>query len=74
VLLPADIRLAAAPGKPDTQVREHVEALLDAMPGEDSAAWLLGQLANGLLDRNEGSVKKAAGEIGLTQADFRKWL
>lgn len=74
VLLPSDIRLATAPGKPESEIKEHVQALIDAMPGENANSWLLNQIAEEVLERNNGEVKEAAASLGMTVAAFRKWL
>jgi DNA-binding NtrC family response regulator len=74
VLLPADIRLAATPGKSGRGAAVHCDALLDAMPSEHGHRWLTAQLASRLLERHSGDLRTAAGELGLTAPQLRKWL
>ncbi len=74
VLLPADINLTTAPGRPDSEVREAVDTLLDALPSEGGQGWLRAQFAGRLLDRHDGDIKSAAAALGVTSAEFKKWL
>ncbi len=74
VLLPADINLTTAPGRPESEIREMVDGLIDALPSEGAQAWLRAQFAGRLLDRHDGDLKSAASALGVTAAEFKKWL
>ena len=74
VLLPADIMLATAPGTSQESIEQHVDALLEALPAKGGDKWLLDLFAARLIDRNQGDLSAAAGALGLTAAEFRKWI
>jgi DNA-binding NtrC family response regulator len=74
VLLPSDINLTTAPGRPANEIREAVDTLLDALPATNAQAWLRAEFAGRLLDRHDGNLKSAAAALGVTAAEFRKWL
>ena len=74
VLLPADINLTTAPGRPAGEVREAVDTLLDALPPEGGQEWLRAEFAGRLLERHEGDLKSAASALGVSAAEFKRWL
>ena len=74
VLLPADIMLATAPGASEESIDQHVNALLDCLPSENGGDWLLERIATRLVERQDGDLGAAAGVLGLSASQFRKWL
>jgi len=74
VLLPADIMLATAPGASEESIDQHIESLIDALPLEGGAEWLLERIAAQLVERQDGDVSAAASVLGLEKSQFRKWL
>lgn len=74
VLLPADIMLATAPGTSQESIDQHIDALLNALPREDGEKWLLERIGGRLVERHDGDLGAAAGALGMSTAQFRKWL
>lgn len=74
VLLPADIRLATAPGVSEETIDQHVDALIQALPSNAGDKWLMERIAGRLVERHHGDVAAAASELGQTTTQFRKWL
>ncbi|HEX5790313.1 MAG TPA: sigma 54-interacting transcriptional regulator, partial [Luteolibacter sp.] len=75
VLLPADIPLASAPGKPAANIASALDLLLDSVPGGDNPMdWLGRQLAEHVLERSSGDLKRASASLGLTPQELRKLI
>ncbi|MCH7227187.1 sigma-54-dependent transcriptional regulator [Haloferula sp. A504] len=74
VLLPADINLTTAPGRPAGEVRAAVDTLLDALPRDGGQNWLRSEFAGRLLERHDGDIKSAATALGVSAAEFKRWL
>ena len=72
ILLPGDIPLATAPASTNGFARV-VDSILDHMPAEKGARWLLELVSNRCLERHDGDIKRAAKKLGLSQTEFRSW-
>ena len=75
ILLPEDIPLASAPGKPQPELTETLERLINAAPtGINVIDWLTRETAGRAIDRAQGEVKQAAIALGIPPAQLKQLL
>jgi len=75
ILLPEDLPLTSAPGKPKGDVKHHIDQLLDFAPVDgNTLAWLEREIAGRALDRAEGNMKQAAVALGISATRLKELL
>jgi DNA-binding NtrC family response regulator len=75
ILLPEDLPLTSAPGKPKGDVKHHIDQLLDFAPADgNTLAWLEREIAGRALDRAEGNMKQAAASLGIPATRLKELL
>jgi DNA-binding NtrC family response regulator len=74
VLLPADIPMANAPGGNKTNIIDAIDHLLNAAPQGNILDWLNAQIAQRAIEKADNDMKKAALNLGVTQAELKKRL
>ncbi|MFU8893104.1 MAG: sigma-54-dependent transcriptional regulator [Luteolibacter sp.] len=75
ILLPEDLPLTSAPGKPKGDVKNLVDQLLDFAPADGTTlAWLEREIAGRALDRAEGNLKQAAAALGIPATRLKQLL
>ncbi len=74
ILLPADIPLANAPAR-SSQFTLGIDQILNAAPANTPLfTWVLRELANRLLEKNDGDLKDAAIQAGLSVQELKQHL
>jgi len=75
ILLPDDIPLASAPGKPRPELAHTLDHLLDAAPaGTDVIDWLAREAAGRAIERVHGELKQAAISLGIPLPRLKQLL
>jgi DNA-binding NtrC family response regulator len=75
ILLPEDIPLASAPGKPQPALAEIIDRLLNAAPtGVNVIDWLAREAAGRAIERHQGEIKHAAIALGIPPARLKELL
>ena len=75
ILLPADIPLASAPGKPTAAVTAALDDLINLAPAGDGVMhWLSREVAGRAVERSDGDLKEASALLGVTTTELRKLL
>jgi DNA-binding NtrC family response regulator len=75
ILLPEDLPLTSAPGKPKGDAQQLIDHLLDLAPADgNTLAWLDREIAGRALDRAEGNMKQAAIALGITPTRLKQLL
>ena len=75
ILLPEDIPLASAPGKPQPALAETLDRLINAAPtGVNAIDWLARAIAGRALELNHGEIKQTAIALGIPTARLKELL
>jgi transcriptional regulator with GAF, ATPase, and Fis domain len=75
ILLPADLPLASAPGRPPSALNDSLDQLLNLAPaGCKPLDWISREIAVRALERADGDVKGTSMALGITTADLKKLL
>jgi len=75
ILLPVDIPLASAPGKPPAVLSAALDQLINLSPaGGDLFEWLSREVAGRVVERADGDLKVASVQLGVSTAELRKFL
>jgi len=75
ILLPEDLPLTSAPGKPKGDVKHLIDQLFGLAPADgNTLAWLDREIAGRALDHAEGNMKQAAAALGVPPAKLKQLL
>lgn len=76
LLLPEDIPFSKSPFSDNHRMNTAFETLLSVAPdsGENALDWVRGEFARRVFDRAKGDLKEAARQLGISQAELRKFL